>query len=418
MRTAVGALAAGSALMLLLCAGWVDGLSLVVLSLAVPAPYLSGGTRVAPAAAATAATLVAWVIRRALDARERRDAPVPRRSIAGLFAALLLATAFALQTGPALRELVDWFLLLALLVVATHAFSEEPARVRRMALLIAGVMGAAGVFAALQTAGILPASFHWGPSVNRATLGFGWPNELGMFMALGVPFAVHACVVTRGRGWKILARAGLATTLAGLAATFSRGSWTAVAAALLVLLLLGEWKFVMRGALLALVAIVAIDAASGGEITRRITSTEGDWVVGQRLALTLAGLLMFRAHPLVGVGPGGFGVNLPDFGPQIPGLWNYTGSAQNLYVHMAAETGLVGLLALLALMGTGFVAALRAARAPARSVEEASLRRTVLWSFTVACFVGFFEWPFAHGVGEMIVLVAAMAFALRAEGAR
>ncbi|HET8655243.1 MAG TPA: O-antigen ligase family protein [Longimicrobiaceae bacterium] len=417
----VGAGLAGAALMLLLCAGLVDGIALVVLCLAVPAPYASGSLRVAPAALATAAALVAWVVQRALDRREGAVDAIPWRAIAALFSVLLLSTAFALQVGPALREILDWFLLLALLAVAVHEFVVEPRRLRATALLIAGVMGVAGFFAALQGIGVLPARFHWRGYVNRATLGFGWPNELGMFMALGVPFSVHACVVAEGRGPRLLARLGLAANLLGLASSFSRGSWLSVAAALPVLLLCRERRFVLRGVLLALVVFVAVDVVSGGEIGQRIASTGGDWEVGQRLALTLAGLLMFRTHPLVGVGPGGFGANLQDFGPQIPALWNYTGSAQNLYVHMAAETGLLGLGALLVLMGAGFLAILRSARpgtgAPPRSLAERSLRRTLLWSFATTCFVGFFEWPFAHGVGELIILIAAMGFALQEEGA-
>jgi O-antigen ligase len=130
----------------------------------------------------------------------------------------------------------------------------------------------------------------------------------------------------------------------------------------------------------------------------------------------LTGLLMFRAHPLLGVGPGAFEVGLQRFGPQIFGLWDYVASAHNLYIHMAAETGLVGLAALLGFLVTIFLVLLRSARreggTSAREAEERSLRRAILWSFTTACVVGFFEWPFAHGVAELIMIVSAMGCAL------
>ena len=48
-----------------------------------------------------------------------------------------------------------------------------------------------------------------------------------------------------------------------------------------------------------------------------------DWVVEQRAALMAAGVLMFLAHPVLGVGPGGFAVELTSFGAQVPELWDY-----------------------------------------------------------------------------------------------
>ncbi|MCH7533591.1 MAG: hypothetical protein IIB36_17785, partial [Gemmatimonadetes bacterium] len=60
----------------------------------------------------------------------------------------------------------------------------------------------------------------------------------------------------------------------------------------------------------------------------------------------------------------------------------------------------------------------RTARAPADGLEAErgrSLRVTVFWSFAVACTIGFAEWTFAQGIGQLIMLVAAMGFALAQE---
>ena len=43
---------------------------------------------------------------------------------------------------------------------------------------------------------------------------------------------------------------------------------------------------------------------------------------------------------------------------------------------------------------------------------------TLFWSFTAACAISFAEWTFAHGVGQLIMLVAAMGFAADAEASR
>jgi O-antigen ligase len=82
---------------------------------------------------------------------------------------------------------------------------------------------------------------------------------------------------------------------------------------------------------------------------------------------------------------------------------------------MAAEAGIVGLLALVVFLGGTLRVILRDARMlradPLADPEESSLQRALLWSFTTACLLGFVEWPFAHGVGELIMLVAALGYA-------
>jgi O-antigen ligase len=154
----------------------------------------------------------------------------------------------------------------------------------------------------------------------------------------------------------------------------------------------------------------------GGVLYARISSLFGDYVVEQRGALMLAGVLMFLAHPLVGVGPGGFGASLDEFGPQIDWLYDYTGSAHNAYIHSAAEMGGVGLLAFVAFLGSCFVALLLSARRgrgdPNATLVDTSLRDTAFWAFATVCLVSLFEWPLAHGIGELIILIAALGFAM------
>lgn len=412
-----GGIVTAAALVLLVSAGWLDGVLIVALSLPLPALYSTESVRIAPAAAATAAVTFALFLRRGLDGRTIELGVLPRRPIILFLAAMALATVFAQNPLVALRELINMAVLAALLVVATDELTATPRRAQTLALAVAATVALCGALAVLEAVGVLPGRFpRSGTSFNRAALGFGWPNELGMFIALALPLAVHACAVARGFLGRALAVTGLGTTVLGLAATFSRGSWLAVLAATLVLLVAGERRFVLRVWIVALIAIVVIDAVSGGAIRGRITSITGDWAVTQRAGLMLAGLLMFRAHPIIGVGPGGFAENLDRYGPHITWLWDYIGSSHNVYIHLAAETGVVGLGAFLVFLAAAFVVLFRGARRarsnPRLSPAELSLRRALLWSFATACMVGMVEWLFAHGIGQLIMLVAAMGFAL------
>ena len=61
-----------------------------------------------------------------------------------------------------------------------------------------------------------------------------------------------------------------------------------------------------------------IDVGSGGLLTDTVIRTLDDWVIEQRAALMLAGVLMFLAHPLLGVGPGGYENELERFGISQP----------------------------------------------------------------------------------------------------
>lgn len=84
-----------------------------------------------------------------------------------------------------------------------------------------------------------------------------------------------------------------------------------------------------------------------------------------RWALWDTALRMFRDHPVLGVGPGGYH---RQFTAYFPGsLDNETswGSAHNLYLHQLAERGALGALALLALCAALFSRAVRAARGDA-----------------------------------------------------
>ena len=413
---AVGAAALALGLTVILIAGWVDALIVLVCALPLPALYSSASARLGPALVLTLLFIFARIAAAGL---ERRILPLdnaPFIGIATLTVALMASTLFADERGGAMRELVNWGVLFSFLLIVTAELSSESRRIHRMALAIATLIGVCGLGAVLQAVGILPAQFSRpGTSLMRATLGFGWPNEGGMFMAVGLPFTVYALGVARTRGRRALALAGVAAAVCGLAATFSRGSWLAVLVAPTILFFTGQRRFVVRVWMAALVAAVLIDVVSGGAIRDRIASTIGDWVLEQRVALTYAGVVMFLDHPFVGVGPGGFASALEQYGPGVTWLWDYLPTAQNAYVQMAAEAGAVGLFGLLVFLGSGVRALLVKARHqrldPTTPADEIMLQRALLWSFVTACFIGFAEWPFAHGVGQLILVVAAMGYA-------
>jgi O-antigen ligase len=272
------------------------------------------------------------------------------------------------------------------------------------------------VLAVLEAVRILPGEFpRWETNYNRAALGFGQPNGLGLFFAVTIPFAVHRFRIERDGLVRVLCGLAFVCLAAGLIATFSRGSWLAVLAGTGALFFTGDGRFLGRIWLGALVLVVVVDVVTGGAMRDTVTRTIGDWVIEQRAALMLAGVQMFFAYPLTGVGPGGYAESLDQFGPQLPQLWDYLPTPHNAYVQMAAEIGILGLLAFVLLLAVTLRMQVRRTRRedhdPSVTPAERSLNRALLWSFATACAVCMVVWPFAHGTGQAVMLVAAGIFA-------
>jgi O-antigen ligase len=134
----------------------------------------------------------------------------------------------------------------------------------------------------------------------------------------------------------------------------------------------------------------------------------GDWVIEQRAALMFAGVLMFLDYPLLGVGPGGFAEQVEQYAPLVPQLSDIQPTPHNTFIQVAAEGGVVGLFAALLITATLFWT-IRRHTLEAPSPRERQLCLALLWSMGVMVVASQAMWPLAHGTGEALVLVVALA---------
>src|SRR5438552_10499963 len=79
-----------------------------------------------------------------------------------------------------------------------------------------------------------------------------------------------------------------------------------------------------------------------------------DYSTAERLAHWIAGLHMFIDHPVLGVGIGNYSDAYPQYFITI--FTNPLGHAHNYYINIAAETGLIGLLAFILFLLAVFIA--------------------------------------------------------------
>lgn len=126
--------------------------------------------------------------------------------------------------------------------------------------------------------------------------------------------------------------------------------------------------------LVAAALVIMNSAPIRTRLSAVVNPRRGDFAIGSpstginiRMELWKLGFTMLKAHPVVGVGPDNVKKVFTRFHPGPVGYEGIWGSLHNLYIHQAAERGLLGLGALLLLFWTMFRFALerfRKARSP------------------------------------------------------
>jgi O-antigen ligase len=289
-----------------------------------------------------------------------------------VFGVAILATApFSIWPSGSIGVFTDMYLkVFVVFVLMTNTLTSR-ARLEQITWL---VLVCTGCVAALSV-------FDYGRGVNlvegdrlTGAVGgiFGNPNDLAMNMVTFLPVAVVFAAMRRYRLPRRLAAAGIACLmLATIVFTKSRGGLIGLAAMFVVLLILGQK--IRRGfGAAAVVAILVAAPFAPASFWERMSSITDDQKDKQeftgtretRSNLMQAGIDTFFERPLTGVGAGQFQNYNPSWRKQ---QWNET---HNALIQVAAETGIVGLLAFTFLI----VAAWRAAATTRRLLARPGRR--------------------------------------------
>jgi O-antigen ligase len=334
------------------------------------------------------------------DRQEGR--PILRAALAAVVLTTFLAAVVAALRRPpgapyAAGELVRLLAIVGAAAAAAQA-ARDPLWRRRLFLGIAVAAALVSLIGLLQHLQLLPFAL---PIISVPGSTFGNRNMGGEAVAMALPFllavlagsrppwraAAHgdsqaqsagrfwaaACLllvsllylaVTRARGAWIGGAAGVAAFLAVRRPAVSRRTllilFPAAAAVLVAVLLPGRWQArdsldVKRYEPAARVVMDAVNPESS--------------VVRTRLGLWRRTLALYRAHPLMGVGPGNFSVLFPLYAEPsaaADGVMSATMVARrphNELLERLAETGPLGLAALATLVAVACTTALAIARA-------------------------------------------------------
>ena len=214
------------------------------------------------------------------------------------------------------------------------------------------------------------------------------PNIYGRFLALAMVLLAAALLWARERRTVIACAVGLAVLWAGLVPSLSESSFAALAVGLAVLAgLRWSWRPVLATAgavaAIALVVLVIAPGAVGIEthsFNKLNKSTSG------RAELIKGGLQLARSHPILGSGSGSFAKEYRKrehlLSPRSPA------ESHTIPVTVAAEQGLIGLVAYAWLLVTALGLVLRGVRRRgARAAVAAAFVALVLHTLVYAAFL-------------------------------
>lgn len=182
----------------------------------------------------------------------------------------------------------------------------------------------------------------------------GWlmgdPNYYSLSAVLCLPLAYYMLRTTPSVWERCFCIGTLVVTLLGLTLAASRGGFLGMTVSILIIALRSRARL-RTLAIAGAVVMLLMHVSPSSPLSRLLSPNESDiFSAEHRTDLAAAGLQMFWAHPLTGVGPGNFAAVVGQFS-KIPEPL----IAHNTYVSVMAEMGLLGILLFIGVIVATFI---------------------------------------------------------------
>lgn len=304
----------------------------------------------------------------------------------------LLSMIGATSLESSLKELTKWFEMLAVYICVANNLDEAKTKRVLAVTFLAGISQAAiGVYQFLFRAG--PEGFELFGRFMRAYGTFEQPNPFAGYLALIIPVAlgvvsgfqlpVHGSIRAQLLilNVELLALCALASMLAAVVMSWSRGAWLGVGAGLIVTMIVPSRRAFVGSIITAFGLTLAILLGTlsvnvippamaerfagitdyfGVFDVRGVRVDDANYAIVERMAHWQSAAMMWAENPALGVGIGNYAAAYPRYA--LPRWDDALGHAHNYYLNIAAETGTTGLLAYLVLWGSAFGQSWRAVR--------------------------------------------------------
>jgi putative inorganic carbon (hco3(-)) transporter len=314
--------------------------------------FAAGGSDVTPAKALLLLTGFAAIGHLALAPGARRVDPA-HAAFAGLLLVMALGLTKAVEPFVTLKILVQWTAYLAISIYLANAEREQLMRALACLAVAGGILGAVAVL----TAQPQTVSAGGQAATGRAEGSFQHPAILAFFLVMALPAAI--ALAFRWKAWaRPLMIAAAALCLAGIVLSLTRGAILAAAVSMLILLFWPPFRRLAGVLIVGLLLFTAFNWQSIeqsqqfqviGSRLRTITETRAS-ADNERVLIWGKTPAIIADNPFIGVATG----NFPEISPSY-GIVEFGGApfvhAHNIFLTIAAENGLFGLLFFLAFLG-------------------------------------------------------------------
>lgn len=366
----------------------------------------------------------------------RRRIVVPRVPLmvplAVFLCALLLSVLAASSLELSAKEIVKWVEVIILYGLVAQEADDRLGRWIVLAMLVAASAEAAlGIYQFLFRVG--PEGFVLFGRFMRSYGHFAQPNPFAGYLGLCFPLAFSLALdafprlrralqgPTAGVPALLLPIVAAAVTGAAILTSWSRGAWLGLAASVAAVTLLRGRRAMLSGVVAGVCIALAlamggarfIPAAlvqrtadlmplAGGVDLTGVEVNDANWAVLERMAHWQAAAEMFNDDPWLGVGIGNYPVAYPRY---AIGRWrDPLGHAHNYYLNIAAEAGLVGLVAYLVLVTACLIEAWRVIRHTRGSGWWNAVALGVLGILVHLCVHNLFDNLYVHSMNVQLGL--------------
>lgn len=351
-------------------------LTILLLPFGLVAARIGGISGVSPAELILILTIVVLTARAVADQERRLQMPLIAIGPSMLVCVMLFSASQAAATDNAAKEVARWLEVVVALIV-TRTMLDSGRALRTLLIVQSVVISIEVVLGLYQFLfQIGPPSFIVG-SFLRAYGTFGQPNPYaGYLVVAGLPLAFWsagqafrwATGTAKPATWELFVVVASGGAAAGLLLSLSRGAWlgVAVGTAIGVIVLQRQIGNVVRlgfgiGGLVGLAAALGLIPEY---VLQRLQPALAyfrwfdpadvvpnaiNWSIVERMAHWDAARRMFLDSPILGVGPGSYVIEYRHYAI-LPWWTDPLGHAHNMYLHMLAEIGMIGLFVYLAMV--------------------------------------------------------------------
>ncbi len=302
------------------------------------------------AAVAVIVGIIMWLVRLRLDARFKLRS-LPFDMPAALFATIGLISVFC--SASLNLELLRNYCSFVGIYGLTYILVGQNVRDRQHVKLIALALAASALVVVLwgyfqYIFGIDTAEMKWVdpekfPELRKRVFStLENPNVLAGYLDVCICLALGLLAKVTGISQRLAIIIAIVMLAACLAMTYARGAYLTIIVVFVIYGIIQDWRVLLMFALIT-ASILYYDAAFVDRLLSIFTGADSsEWL---RVGIWISTVAMIADHPFIGIGWGAFKSVYPNYDYYLKGADVEIYHAHNIFLHHAAEVGIIGAMA-------------------------------------------------------------------------